>query len=162
MPQIGREWQPVKGDRKNAGVSNARARIVQEARPLLNKGEVIAHVVRALEGPNRWLGIGVGMFAGLGVGVLAGSPVLGIPVMWIVYTRMYARRILVATDQSLVVIDGGRFRFTPKKVLERLDVDTRIGPLKGLFMTARVNGRRLYIVPRSAGEATAADADIEA
>ncbi len=162
MPQIGREWQPVKVDRKNDGVANARAKIVQEARPLLNKGEVIAHVVKALEGPNRWLGIGIGMFAGLGVGLLSGNPILGVPIMWIVYTRMYARRILLATDQSLVVIEGGRFRFAPKRVLERLDVDTRIGPLKGLFMTARVNGRRLYIVPRSAGEATAADADVEA
>lgn len=142
--------------------ANVRARILQEARPLLNKGEVIAHVVRAMEGPNRWLGIGIGMFAGVGIGILLGQPVLGLPIMWIVYTRMYSRRILLATDQSLVVVEGGRIRFTPKRVLERLDVDTRIGPMKGLFLTANVNGRRLFVVPRCASEATAADADTEA
>ena len=139
-----------------------RERIVQEARPLLNRGEVIAHVARALEGPNRWLGIGVGMFAGLGVGILLNVPVLGLPIMWVVYTRMYKRRILLATDQSLVVMDGGRWRFTPKQILERLDVDTRIGPMKGLFLTSTLNGRRLYIVPRTAAEVTASDKDVEA
>jgi len=142
-------------------VPDPRDRIIESSKPLLNRGEVVAHVVRALEGPNRWAGIGLAIFVGIGVGLLTGVPIVGLPVMWVVFTRLYGRRILLATDQAVVVVDGGHWRFEPKKVLERLDVDTPIGPLKGLFLSTHLNGRRLYVVPRSAREVVAADADLD-
>ena len=41
------------------------------------------------------------------------------------------------------------------------DIDTRIGPLQGFWRSTTLNGRRLYVVPRSYPEVHAADDDIE-
>ena len=60
-----------------------------------------------------------------------------------------------------MLVGCGRFRFTPKKVLDRLDIETPIGPLKGMFLRTELDGRRLYITPRTVQEVAAADADIE-
>jgi hypothetical protein len=79
-----------------------------------------------------------------------------------VFTRLYARRVVLATDQDLVVVGCGRWRFTPKVVLDRLDLETRIGPLKGLWLQTRLGSRRLYVVARTAREVAAADADLDA
>jgi hypothetical protein len=137
-----------------------RQQIIEQSRPLLHPGEVVAHVVRALEGPNRWIGLAVALVAALGLGLLVGAPILGLPVFLIVFTRLYARRMILATDESLVVVAGTRFRFTPRAVLDRLDLETPIGPLKGLWLQTTLNGRRLYVVARSAPEVRAADADL--
>jgi hypothetical protein len=136
---------------------NTPENIVTKAKPLLEPGEVVAHVVRAMDGPPKFLGLVIG----LGIGALTRIPLLGILAMWLVFTRLYARRILLATDRNLVVLAGGRWRFTPKKVLARLDIDTRIGPMKGIWFQTTIAGRKLYIVPRTVQEARDADAEID-
>lgn len=141
---------------------NQRQQIIEQSRPLLQPGEAVAHVVRALEGPNRWLGLGISLLVGLGLGVLLGLPILGLPAFLIVFTRLYARRVILATDESLVVLAGGRFTFRPRLVLDRLDLETPIGPLKGLWLQTTLNGRRMYVVARSVNEVRAADADLQA
>ena len=60
-----------------------------------------------------------------------------------------------------MLVKCGRFRFTPKQVLTRLDIETPIGPLIGIFLRTQLDGRRLYITPRTVQEVAAADADIE-
>jgi len=143
------------------GFSTTRERIIEQAAPLLEPDESVAHVVRALEGPSRWLALLLGLIVGLGLTVLVQLPLVGLPVFVLVFTSMYARRIILATDQALVVLAGKRFRFVPTRVLARLDVDTRIGPFKGLWLRTRLAGRTLYIVPRTAQEGRAGDADID-
>jgi hypothetical protein len=88
-------------------------------------------------------------------------PFLGFPLFVLVYLAAYQRRLILATDQALVLVGCGRFRFTPRKVLERFDIETPIGPLKGIFLRSELGGRRLYITPRTVQEVAAADADIE-
>jgi hypothetical protein len=139
---------------------NTRERIIETAQPLLEPGEAVAHVARALEGPNRWVAMGAALAVGVGLSFFVG--LLAILGMWLVFTRLYARRVLLATDRDLVIMGCGRWRFTPKVVLDRFDLETRIGPLKGLWLETRLGGRRLYVVARSATEVARADADLDA
>lgn len=139
---------------------NTPQRIIEKSKPLLEPGEVVAHVIRAQEGPNKWIALGFAMALALVLGVVV-PPILGIPVFFLTYTSLYKRRILLATDQALVIIAGRWLRYTPTAVLERLDMETRIGPTKGLWMEADVDGRRLWIVPRTVHELQAADAELD-
>jgi hypothetical protein len=143
------------------GFINTREVIIAKSERFLEPGEVVAHVVRALEGPPRWAALLLALVIGIGIGALIRVPFLGFPLFILVYTGAYERRIILATDQALVLLGGSRFRFTPKKLLARLDVETRIGPTKGLFLRFELAGRRLYLVPRTASELAAADADLE-
>lgn len=147
--------------RLNGPVRNTRERLIERSRPFLEPGEVVAHVVRALEGPSRWIAMALAFVVAYGL-LLAteGFAPLGLAGFCLVYTRLYARRLILATDRRLVIVGGGRFRFTPKKFLDSLPIDTRIGPLKGMFLNTTLNGRRLFIVPRSVREVAAADADV--
>jgi hypothetical protein len=143
-----------------AAFSNTPERIIQDAQPLLEPGESVAHVIRGLEGPNRYIAMGIALAVGLGISYFIG--LLGIVFMWLVFTRLYSRRVILATDRNLVILGCGRWRFTPKVLLDRLDIETRIGPLKGLWMQSRLPGRRIYIVARSAREVVAADTELDA
>lgn len=139
---------------------NSPERIIERARPLLEPGEVVAHVVRAQEGPNKWFALAVAMGITLGLSVVL-PPIIGLPVFVLAYTSLYRRRILLATDRALVVMSGRGYRYTPTEVLDRLDVETPMGPTKGLWLQTTVGGRRLWIVPRTITELQAADAELE-
>ena len=139
---------------------NTREVIIERSQPFLEPGEVVAHVVKALEGPPRWVAMVAAVVIGVGVSILILVPFLGFPLFVLVYTAAYQRRVILATDQALVLIGGGRFRFTPRKLLARLDIETPIGPLQGLFLRTELDGRRLYITSRTVSEANAADRDI--
>jgi hypothetical protein len=143
------------------GLINTREVVIEKARPFLEPGEVVAHVVKALEGPPRWVAMLLGLVIGIGVSILIFVPILGVPLFVLAYTSAYKRRVILATDRALVVLNCGRYRFTPRGVSARLDLETRIGPLMGLFQRIELDGRRLYVVPRSTAEVLAADADIE-
>lgn len=145
----------------NGLVRNTRERLIERSRPFLEPGEDVAHVVRALEGPSRWIAMALAFVVAYGLLLATGGfAPLGLVGFGLVYTRLYARRLILATDRRLAILAGGRFRFTPKKLLDTLPVDTRIGPLTGLFLNTSLNGRRLFIVPRSIRAVAAADADI--
>jgi hypothetical protein len=149
-----RAWSVVPGD-----LRNTRETIIEKAQPLLLPGESVAHVVRALEGPNRWVALVIALAIGFGLTFFVSF--LGIIALWLVFTRLYARRVVLATDQNLVIVGCGRWRFSPKVVLDRLDLETRIGPLRGLWLETRVGPRRLYVVARSSRDVAAADADLD-
>jgi hypothetical protein len=144
-----------------SGFINTREVVIEKARPFLERGEVVAHVVKALEGPPRWVAMILGLVIGVGVSILIYVPILGVPLFVLAYTSAYKRRVILATDEALVLLNCGRYRFTPRSVLARFDLETRIGPLHGLFQRIELDGRRMYVVPRSTAEVLAADADIE-
>ena len=77
-------------------MADTRSQIIEEARPFLHRGEVVAHVVRALEGPNRWLALLFAMCIGFALSLLVGSPNLALPFMWLGYTLLYKRRVILA------------------------------------------------------------------
>jgi hypothetical protein len=144
------------------GLRNDRRRLIEKARPFLEEGEVVGHVIRAFEGINRWIGLAIAAAVAFGFTVAVKlNPILGAIVLMLVFTRLYARRLIVATDRGVVVLAGGLWRFTPTKLLDRLNLETRIGPLHGIWMETQLNGRRLFIVPRSASEVAESDADLD-
>jgi hypothetical protein len=143
------------------GFLNTREVIIEKAKPLLEPGEVVAHVVRAVEGPPRLATMALALVIGIGVAGLIHTPFLAFALVAIIYFSAYQRRVILATDRALVLVGCGRYRFGPRKVLERVDLETHIGPLKGAFLRTELSGRRLYVVPRTAGEVAAADADLE-
>lgn len=139
----------------------SRDALIEASKPFLEPGEVVAHLVKTLEGPNRWLAMSISLVLALTITTVLGVPILGLPLFAIAYTSLYRRRLVLATDQAVVVLAGGRLRFAPRSVLERLPVDTRIGPTKGLWLRIELGEHRLYVVPRTVKEVVAADADIE-
>jgi hypothetical protein len=144
-----------------AGWLNNRDTIIAKAAPLLEPGETVAHVVRAMEGINRWAGVAIALVVAFPLTVLLQVPLAALAIFILLFTSLYPRRIILATDQALVVVKAGRWRFTPRQVLDRLDIETRIGPLKGFWRYTVLGGRRLYIVPRTYSEVHAADADVD-
>jgi hypothetical protein len=143
-------------------VINTRDGLIEAAKPLLEPDEHVAHVIRALEGPSRWLAMGLAMVVALGSTLLLqGVAVIGLLAFALVYTRLYARRVIMATDKRVVVLAGGRWRFKPRAILDSLDLETRIGPPKGLWLEINLNGRRMFVVPRTVKEVQAADADLD-
>ena len=144
-----------------AGLINTREVVIDKSAPFLEPDEVVAHVVKALEGPPRSLAIILALVIGFGISVVIQIPFWGFPLFVIVYTSAYQRRVILATDQALLLLGAGRYRFAPKKVLARLDLETRIGPVQGLFLRTEVDGRRLYLTPRTVQEAAAADAELD-
>ena len=145
-----------------AGWSNSRENIIEKSRPLLERGEVVAHVVRATQGPNRWLGIVIGFVIAFPLAGLLHTPFLAFALFILIFTSLYPRRIILATDRGLVIIKAGRYRYTPRAILDRLDLETKIGPLKGFWRSTVLNDRRLYVVPRTYAEVLAADEDVDA
>ena len=145
----------------NLAMFNVRERLARRVAGLLEPGEVAAHVIRALEGPSRWLALVIGLAIGLGIMLLVQIPVLGVLAFLVFYTRLYARRVIVATDRRLVVMGGGRWTFVPSVILDSLDLETRIGPLRGLFMQIQLGERKMYVVPRTTREVAAADAELD-
>jgi hypothetical protein len=141
---------------------NTPERLIEKAEPLLEPGEVVAHVVRAQEGPNKWFGLATAITVAVALGY-AIPPVLGMWAAIIGYVLLYRRRVLLATDRALVVMAGGLVRYTPRAVIARYDVETRIGPLKGLWLKTTLEGQRvLWVVPRCVQDVAAADADVDA
>ena len=138
---------------------NNRETIIAKAAPLLERGEVVAHVIRGMEGMNRWLGMLIAIVVAF-PSVCSCRPILIVP-LFTCCSPACTAPIILATDQALVVVAGGRLRYAPRLVLDRLDVETPIGPMKGgLWRYVVLNGRRIYVVPRSYPDVVAADADL--
>ncbi|HTN79170.1 MAG TPA: hypothetical protein VMK16_05810 [Acidimicrobiales bacterium] len=120
-----------------------------EYAPFLEKGEEVVFVVRALSGINRWVGLGFATIIGIGVSLLIGSVLLGLLALFVVFSRLYARRLIVGTDRAVVLMSGRRFTFKPTSVIERFPKDTRLTPLKGIWLELTLGEHRLYVTARS-------------
>ena len=106
----------------------------------LEEGERVDHVIKALAGMNRWMALLLAAIIGLGVSLLLSSfgfgPIVGVLVLLIVFTRLYARRLILVTDRAVVLLAGSRFTFKPTALLDRLPVDTPLGPAPGTVAAA--------------------------
>ena len=61
-----------------------------EYTPFLEDGEQVDHVVKALEGMNRWLALGLATLVGSGVALLTHLVVIGVVALFLAFTRLYA------------------------------------------------------------------------
>jgi hypothetical protein len=76
---------------------------------------------------------------------------------WIIIFKN-AYRVVVVTDQRILVCRSGRMRTTPvKEVLRELPRATRIGPPSGLWWRCETLGERLYVNKRFHKDINAAD-----
>ena len=116
---------------------------------LLEKGEQVVYVVKALAGMNRWLGLGLATLIGFGISLLLANVIFGIVALALVFTRLYARRLVVVTDRAVVLMAGTRFTFKPTAVIERFPRNTPLTPLKGLWLELHLGEHRLYVTARS-------------
>ena len=79
---------------------------------------------------------------------------------WIIILRN-AYRVVVVTDQRILVCKSGRFRITPvKEVLHEAPRNTPIGPASGLWHKCETLGEPLYIAKRFHKDVAEADAQI--
>jgi hypothetical protein len=70
-------------------------------------------------------------------------------------------RVVVVTDQRILVCRSGRFTTTPvNEVLRELPRNTRIGPARGIWWRCGTLGERMYVHKRYHKEVTAADAAV--
>jgi len=127
--------------------------VPSEYSQFLEDGERVDHVIKALAGTNRWLALLLAAIIGLGVSLLLSSfgfgPIVGVLVLVVVFTRLYARRLILVTDRAVVLLAGSRFSFRPTALLDRLPVDTPLGPLKGLWLELQLGTHKLYVSARS-------------
>jgi hypothetical protein len=125
----------------------------------LEDGEQVDHVVKALAGPNRWLGLGGATLVGLGVALGLGNVLFGLIALYLVFTCLYVRHRILVTDRAVVLVSGNRISFKPKALVERLPADTPLRPLKGLWLQLQLGGHRLYVSSRSIREVSAVEAE---
>jgi hypothetical protein len=120
-----------------------------EYAPFLESGEQVEYVVKALAGINRWLGLGIATLIGLAISLLIGSVVIGLIGLFLTFTGLYARRLIVVTDRAVVLMAGRRFSFRPSALIERFPRNTPLAPLKGLWLELRLGDHRMYVTARS-------------
>ena len=116
-----------------------RDKLRDRSLPFLEPGETVEQVFPAQAG-NPWM-------VGLGGGLL--MLLLGKP------------RDVVVTDRAVVVLRQSKLTATPKALLGRLSRETRIGPLKGIWARAELNGETVWIHRRFHSDAKAADAALD-
>jgi hypothetical protein len=77
---------------------------------------------------------------------------------WIIIAKN-SYRVVVVTDQRIVVCKSGRFRVTPvNDVVQEFPRSTKIGPASGLWYQCHSLGERLYIHKRFHKDIAEADA----
>ncbi len=86
------------------------------------------------------------------------SPYWALLSYWIVIFKN-AYRVVVVTDQRIIVCKSGRLRVTPvNDVLAEFPRSTKIGPASGVWYKCDTLGERLYVHKRYHKDITAADA----
>lgn len=116
-----------------------RDKIKANAAPFLEPGEVVQAVIPA-QTTSQYFAL--------------------ISIWIIVFSNAY--RVVVVTDQRILLCSSGRFRQTPvKAVLVELPRQTIIGPAHGLWYRTESLGSKLYINKRFHKDVAAADAAIQ-
>jgi hypothetical protein len=120
-------------------------RLARGVQPLLRPDETARHVFVAQVGHNpAWLvilpvaGIVNTLILGATSAGLTVAAVLSVAfVVWVAVAFLpMQNRVVVGTDDEVVVFDATKFRFEPKAELRRLDPSLQLGPLTGT-----INGR---------------------
>ncbi|WP_405993810.1 hypothetical protein [Streptomyces sp. NBC_00986] len=141
--------------------------VVERSQGLLEPGERVERVLLAQGGINPWAQVGfplVGLIGVRAVAVAAGASggvgalggVLGALIGAVVAAALTTRRVVLATDRSVVVLEYGRFGgVKPTKVIARLPRDTAIGTLSGTWAQTELAGERLWVHKKWHGDAAA-------
>jgi hypothetical protein len=121
-------------------MSSLREKLAEGARPFLQQGEQVRHVFMAQRGPSPYWSL-------------------------LTYLVLFSvkRRIIVVTDQSIIVLAAGFMspaKPTPGVPLAVLPRQTPFGPLSGLWSATNLNGEKLWVHKRFHKDAAAADAEI--
>jgi hypothetical protein len=112
-----------------------RDKLAERSAPFLAPGERIQAVMCSQTGPSPYFGL-------------------------LSYLILFAvrRRIIVATDRSVLVLKAGSFAgTTAKEVLQRLPRTTQIGPVSGLWAKVHLGGEKMYIHKRFHQDVARAD-----
>jgi hypothetical protein len=143
------------------------SRVVERSQDFLEPVERVERVLLAQGGINPWAQVGfplVGLIgvravaiatgASSGVGALGG--VLGALVGAVIAAALTTRRVLIATDRGVVVLEYGRFGgVKPTKVIARLPRGTEIGALSGTWARTELAGERLWVHKKWHGDVAA-------
>lgn len=141
------------------------ARVVERSRGLLEPGERVERVLLAQGGINPWAQGGfplVGLIGVRAVAIAAGASsvvgalggVLGALAGAVIAAALTTRRVLIATDRGVVVLEYGRFGGAkPTKVVARLPQGTAIGSLSGTWAQTELAGERLWVHKKWHGDA---------
>jgi hypothetical protein len=143
------------------------ASVIERSQGFLEPGERIERVLLAQGGVTPWAQVGfplvgligvrtVAVAAGAtgGVGALGG--VLGALIGAVVAAAVTTRRVVLATDRGVVVLEYGRFGgVRPTKVIARLPLGTEIRALSGTWAQTELGGERLWVRTKWHGEAVA-------
>ncbi len=133
------------------------ASVIGRSQGLLEPGERVERVLLAQGGINPWAQVGfplvgligvraVAVAAGASSGVGALGGVLGALVGAVIAAALTTRRVVLATDRGLVVLEYGRFGgVKPTKVIARLPQGTAIGTLSGTWAQTELAGERLWV-----------------
>jgi hypothetical protein len=113
-----------------------RDKLVDRVQPFLEPGETVQCVFLAQAGASPYLANSFG---------LLGS-ILGVK-----------RRIVAVTDRAVLVLEADFGGTKPQQVLARLPRSTRLGPVKGVWAKAQVNGEKLYVHRRFHKDVVSAD-----
>lgn len=112
-----------------------RDKLAERVQPLLEPGEQVQEVLCSQTGPSPY-------WAAL---------------TYIIFF-VVKRRIIVATDRAIVIVQAGSWTGTSaKQVLARLPRGTRIGPVSGMWAKVEINGERQWIHKRFHGDVARAD-----
>ncbi|WP_018499977.1 hypothetical protein [Parafrankia discariae] len=117
-----------------------RDKLTERAQPFLAPGETVRHVFQAQTGPTPYFFL-----------------LTTLIIFWIDY------RIVVVTDQSVLVLRAGKLVATKPKgdaPLARLPRETVLGPVSGLWGTTEATGEKLRVHKRFHKDIAAADAAI--
>ena len=115
---------------------------------LLEEGEHVDHVIKALAGPNRWGGLVAATVIGLAAALSLGL-IVGLIVMYGMFRCLYERRLVVITNRAVLLLACGRFSSKPRSLIERLPADTPLRPLRGLWLELHLGSHRVYVATRS-------------
>ena len=111
-----------------------RDKLAERSAPFLGPGERIQAVMMSQTGPSPYLAL-------------------------LTYLIFFAvrRRIIVATDRSVLVLKAGFMGTSPTEVLQRLPRTTQIGPVSGLWAKVNLGGEKMYIHKRFHSDVARAD-----
>jgi hypothetical protein len=115
-----------------------RDKLAERAQPYLAPGETVQYVFLAQTGPTPYFVV-----------------LTTLIIFWINY------RIVVVTDQSILVLRAGKIVATKPKgdaPLVRLPRETVLGPVSGLWGTTKATGEKLRVHKRFHKDIAAADA----
>ncbi|MEV6110741.1 hypothetical protein AB0M28_39490 [Streptomyces sp. NPDC051940] len=132
----------------SARVQKLAVKVADRSRPLLEPGETVLSVRLAQGGmPPVAAGFLLGGLLAISMLVFKVGGALGGLLCGLLVASLVTRRVIVRTDQALLLLEYGKLTFsiTPRRVLARLPQDTTVAPSGGFWAVTHVAGEKLYV-----------------